>query len=463
MKWTTTDWLIILGCLLPTAMTALIGAAVHLPGSVILWQSWMGGITGLAFLFAVRWSISGTRKRHVEATQELNAAVRKEFVKVPVSDPTQDHWAAAWNDTTAFVCTTINELRGDQRTLQENRALLETVLGTMSEGVLVLDEKLTILFANASSRRILDVPQSNPVGRPVWEVTRSQPLLEFLQRPELRENEVQQSVELTRQNIVLEVNTSPLPLATSAGVVAVMHNVTELRKLENARRDFFNSVSHELKTPLTSIQCFAETLLDGGLEDEQNNRHMVGQIERQAEKLHVLIQDILKLARIESRFEKFELVPINVSKVIGECISDRTPIATAREITFDLEEGDKSALVLGDETGFRSIIDNLLNNAINYNHAGGKVTVRWRREGDQVHIDVIDTGIGISREDQERVFERFYRVDKARSATSGGTGLGLAIVKHLVTVFHGSISVSSEVGKGSTFTLSLPLLNVATS
>ncbi|MEZ5942320.1 MAG: ATP-binding protein [Planctomycetaceae bacterium] len=461
MKWTTTDWLIILGCLLPTAMTALIGTAVHLPGSVILWQSWMSGITGLAFLFVVRWSIAATRRRFVETTKELESAVPRELAKVPVSDPSLDQWAAAWNDTTAFVCATVNDLRGVQKTLRENRALLETVLGTMSEGVLVLDAKLTVLFANASSRRILDVPQSNPVGRPVWEVTRSQPLLEFLQRPELRENDVQQSVELTRQNIVLEVNTSPLPLATSAGVVAVMHNVTELRKLENARRDFFNSVSHELKTPLTSIQCFAETLLDGGLEDEQNNRHMVGQIERQAEKLNVLIQDILKLARIESRFEKFDLVPINVSKSIRECVSDREPIATAREITLEFDDSGDTAIVLGDETGFRSIIDNLLNNAINYNHAGGKVTVGWRQAGDHVQIDVTDTGIGISREDQERVFERFYRVDKARSATSGGTGLGLAIVKHLAAVFHGSISVRSEVGKGSTFSLSLPLLKDA--
>lgn len=457
MKWSSTAWLALGCCALPTCLTLLTGALLYLPGSALLWQTCVAGIAGgVLFVFALRDQHQAESRRQA-VQQSLRNAIRNALPRAERADVERDAWAADWNLLSQEVCDSLGELRSTQLALEENRNLLETVLGTMSEGVLVLDGDRSVLFMNGAARQLLDVRSREVILRPLWEVTRSQPLLDYLQQPLPVGSEFRKPIELTRQNVVLEVTVSPLVLGQATGMVIVMHDVTELRRLERARRDFFNSVSHELKTPLTSIRCFAETLLDGGLEDLEHNRGMVTQIESQADKLNDLIQDILRLARIEARFERFDLAPVPLGTLIRDCVQDRRPVATARHVTLDLDDPGDDPLLLGDETGFRSILDNLINNAINYNRPNGVVRVTWKLNPHQLVIKVSDTGIGISLADRERIFERFFRVDKARSASTGGTGLGLAIVKHLTSVLNGMIEVDSEVGVGTTFRVIFPL------
>jgi two-component system phosphate regulon sensor histidine kinase PhoR len=448
---------------LPLGLLPVAGQLLGLPGTeqLVLLLACGGPSILLGWLVYREFSRQITLQTAV--VQRLRSALQEEKPRPPrlheEGEGLFGRWQLEWNETATDVCALVGEMRRAQSALQEQQKLLETVLGTMSEGVLVLDEQKSVLFANGACRQLLDVRLREVRGRPIWEVTRSQAFLNYVQQPLEVGSEFRRTIELVRPQLTLEISISPLPAAPATGLVIVLHDVTELRRLERSRREFFNNVSHELKTPLTSIQCFADTLLDGGLEDKEHNRGMVQQIARQAEKLYGLIQDILRLARIENRYEHFEREPVELAELIRESVEDRSAIAAARQVELTLEEPLAAGTVLGDRTGLQSIIENLLNNAINYNRPRGTVRVSCHKVRDGLQLLVKDSGIGIPREHQERIFERFFRVDKARSAESGGSGLGLAIVKHLVAVFSGRIEVESEVGEGSEFRVWFPLCN----
>jgi two-component system phosphate regulon sensor histidine kinase PhoR len=238
-----------------------------------------------------------------------------------------------------------------------------------------------------------------------------------------------------------------------------MHETTELRRLESLRRDFVANVSHELKTPLCSIKAYAETLRNGALNDREASVTFVERIMEQSDRLHHLILDMLSLARIESTQQVFEIEPIAVQEAVDACVDSHQAAAAAKQIMLVAESQHQGCFVRADQEGLREILDNLVDNAIKYTPEGGRVTIRWRAttDGKMASIEVEDTGIGIPVEELSRVFERFYRVDKARSRELGGTGLGLAIVKHLAQSFGGGVSATSESGRGSRFTVELPL------
>jgi two-component system phosphate regulon sensor histidine kinase PhoR len=248
-----------------------------------------------------------------------------------------------------------------------------------------------------------------------------------------------------------------LPGAPCPGVVIVLHDVTELRRLENVRRDFAANVSHELKTPLAAIKAYAETLRLGAINDSQHNLDFVERIEDQANRLHQLILDLLQLARVETGKEAFEFAAVPVSDAVADCIAQHADAAASAGVSLAAESSTDDIKVWADFDGVQTILDNLVTNAIKYTREGGQVTLCWRRDGQFAEIDVADTGIGIAIQDQRRVFERFYRVDRARSRELGGTGLGLAIVKHLAQAFGGDVGLTSELDKGSTFRVRLPL------
>jgi len=259
------------------------------------------------------------------------------------------------------------------------------------------------------------------------------------------------------ERLYIDIHAQPLPGDPCPGVVLVMHDTTELRRLESLRRDFVANVSHELKTPLTSIKAYTETLRNGAMNDPETSQRFLERIEEQSDRLHHLIMDMLMLARIESDQQAFEIAPIDVAEVVASCVEDRRPAAEAKGISLCVESNQAPCRVRADREGLREILDNLVDNAIKYTPERGRVTVRWRTDGPMAQIAVEDTGIGIKQEDQRRVFERFYRVDKARARELGGTGLGLSIVKHLTQSFGGKVRVESEPGKGSTFTVELPI------
>jgi two-component system phosphate regulon sensor histidine kinase PhoR len=264
-------------------------------------------------------------------------------------------------------------------------------------------------------------------------------------------------------NRFLAVHGTLLPGSSSSGAVLVFHDMTELRRLERTRQDFVANASHELKTPLASIKAYTETLLDWALHDPTVNVRFLKRIDEQADRLNLLILDLLSLARIESGEEFFEHGPLSLIPVLEACVEAHRDRAESKNLSLAFEPGDtnEDSLVLADEEAVRQIFDNLIDNAIKYTPDHGSVRVSCYHDGEYVTAEVVDTGIGIPRDDQSRIFERFYRVDKARSRELGGTGLGLSIVKHLVQSMGGQIEVASRVGSGSRFTILLPCCRFA--
>ena len=349
----------------------------------------------------------------------------------------------------------IDQLHRRELDLEQNAALLETVLGTMIEGVIVVDGDERMLFANTAARELLDIDAADVGGRPLLEVVRAVGIAEAVRAALSSESLHHSEFEVPRKACTVAMTASAFPGRPYSGAVLVFHDVTELRRLERIRREFASNVSHELKTPLTAVQACADTLLDGALEDPQHNRAFVERIVEQADRLESLIADILQIAQIESDEVVFVTAAIDLAAAVEERLQNLAPIAAQKGVNLQVESA-RGVQIHVDPDGLRQIVDNLVKNAINYTPANGIVTVRVRDEKEWAVIEVEDTGIGISREDQERIFERFYRADSARSRDAGGTGLGLSIVKHVTHAFDGRIELSSELGKGSRFTVSLP-------
>ena len=244
-----------------------------------------------------------------------------------------------------------------------------------------------------------------------------------------------------------------------SGAIVVLHDVTELRRLERVRQDFVANVSHEFKTPLTAIQGFAETLLAGAIEDPRNNRRFLEIIRDHAIRLARLTDDLLKLARIEAGKLEVQFSPVAVIDLVERCAETALLKADRKQIVLEIEVPPGLPPVRGDAGLLRDVLQNLLDNAIQYTPAGGRIHVSAAAREREVVVVVADTGIGIPLADQERIFERFYRVDAARSREAGGTGLGLSIAKHIVEVHGGRLLVESEVGLGSRFSFSVPVAN----
>lgn len=341
--------------------------------------------------------------------------------------------------------------------LRENSQRLETVLSSMLEGVLAVNAEQRVLFANEASRGLLGIETREVVGRPLLEVTRDRRVREAVEETlRLREPYEFEFEYSGPHRRCLAGRANCLPGEPCPGVVVVLHDITELRRLESVRREFVANVSHELKTPLSSIQAYAETLRLGAIHDPEHNAQVVARIEEQADRLHQLIQDLLHLARVESGRRAFDIQDVSLGEVVERCVPVHRERAQAKGLAFAVEPSQVAVVVRADRGGLETILDNLVVNAIQYTPPGGRVTIRYREEGNSAVLEVEDTGVGISPGDRERIFERFYRVDKARSRELGGTGLGLAIVKHLTQAFSGQVSVTSDVGKGSVFRVRLP-------
>ncbi|MFG0295704.1 MAG: sensor histidine kinase [Maioricimonas sp. JB045] len=349
------------------------------------------------------------------------------------------------------------EMERHRNSLEHNTTLLQTVFSSMIEGVIVVNTEQEILFANDTARTMLEIRSHEQSGRRIWEVARSRPIHDALNKVISTGALERIEFELPRQKRTVSLTAIALPEEPIPGVVIVLHDVTELRRLERTRQDFVSNVSHELKTPLTSIQAYADTLLEGAIDDAGHNRQFVERIVEQTERLRTLILDLLSLAKIESQQEVFEIQPVPISDVVSDCLDAHRAVAESKEVTLICPETVDETTVMADADGLRTILDNLVNNALNYTPAGGSVFLEFSRGDSWGEIRVRDTGVGIPRDQLPRIFERFYRVDKARSRAVGGTGLGLAIVKHLTQEFGGSVDVSSELGVGTTFRVRLPV------
>jgi two-component system, OmpR family, phosphate regulon sensor histidine kinase PhoR len=344
--------------------------------------------------------------------------------------------------------------------LEEDRQQLRTILSGMVEGVVALDAEQRILFANERAAELLDFQPQATVGRKLWEVVRHRSLQDVVLHALRGGGTVRQ--ELTWNGPAqrtLTVHAARLPGMAPRSAVLVLHDTSELRRLERLRQDFVANVSHELKTPLSIIKACVETLLDGAVNDAEYRGSFLQQVADQSERLHALILDLLSLARIESGTEAFEFQAVPLGQVVQSCLQRHQARAEAKHQALEAvppADGGDGLAAWADEEAVGQILDNLVDNAVKYTPAGGRIRVHWRGEGSAVCLEVEDTGIGIPAQDLPRIFERFYRVDKARSREMGGTGLGLAIVKHLAQALHGTVQAASRLGHGTTFTVRLP-------
>jgi len=371
--------------------------------------------------------------------------------------------ADSMNQTAARLDLEIRMLSGER-----NRS--SAILRSMVEGVAVIDADERLVFYNRAFSEIFGVQDAE--GRPLIEVVRNAELVGLIRKALRGDEGLQNDISMgivQMQNF--SVTAAPvkaldpagaehdLAKAKPSGAVVVLHDVTELRRLERVRQDFVANVSHEFKTPLTAIQGFAETLLGGALDDPTNNRRFLDIIRNHAIRLARLTNDLLKLARIEAGKLEVEFFPVGLIELIEGCAETTLMKASRKQITLEIEVPPGLPAVQGDASLLRDVLQNLLDNAIQYTPAGGRVHVTAEAKGREAVIAVSDTGIGIPTSDRERIFERFYRVDAARSREAGGTGLGLSIAKHIVEAHNGRLWVDSVIGEGSKFSFSIPIAN----
>ena len=347
------------------------------------------------------------------------------------------------------------ELKDRLEGADAEEAQLRAVLADMVEGVLVLDSEGNVEVANQRLRELADV-WGEIEGRPHWEVFRRGPLAaalgEAVKSGRVRTEEVALENPGDR---VLQMHATPFTRAgVRLGTVAVFHDISELRRLERVRSDFVANVSHELKTPLTAIRGFAETLRAEDVDGDQLDRYL-GVIERHAQRLSRLIDDLLTLSRVEGRTATIELEAIDLRRSVSSVLADMSDQLESRGLEISQKHTGES-LVWSDRMAVEQVLVNLIDNAAKYTDPGGRIEVRTEATPSGVRLTVEDSGIGIADAQKARIFERFYRVDEARGRDVGGTGLGLAIVRHLVQLSDGDIRVESEPGKGSSFIVSLP-------
>ena len=377
----------------------------------------------------------------------------------------------------------LTEIERQRKMSEETNRLLAGVLATMREGVLIVDADMRIVLYNDAATRVVKLPKSAtgatrdlealgaddslsrvanwlPIGTPplrLIDATRDPSIYDAFRQALDRRTAVEARVEMADLDMrCYQLNAAPLGRSL---VVGVFFDITQLERLERVRREFFANLSHELRTPLTAILAYSETLLDGAIDDRNNNLRFLEKLHKHAARMGELISDISDLSAIESGKVKLETRPVRLRTLVGDVLSlaeakrGNSGVAVSFAVPDDL-------FVMADRTRLEQILHNLVDNAIKFNRPGGAVTITTEQENGRIAVNIEDTGVGIAQADLPRIFERLYRADKSRSRRTEGTGLGLAIVKHLVQAHGGEISVRSELGKGSRFTFTLPVATV---
>lgn len=413
-------------------------------GAILLLALLVGG--GVAFVVSRRFS-----DRVIRLKAFLSRVAEGNFHPEPLTEGKDD-----LSDLQSSLNQTVERLAQSMRSLEDERNQSGAILSSMSEGVAVVDRDERIRYSNPAFRQALHSGgDPNILGRRLVEVTRQSEILAMVQGVlrgrERMEGEIATAGLKPRHFLV---RAAP---GGEAGAVLVVLDITEIRRLERVRRDFVANVSHELRTPLTAIQGFAETLLRGALDEPENSRRFMEIIRDHASRLARLTEDLLKLSRIEAGKLELELGPVAVASVVERCVETARLTLTEKRQSLTVSLCEPRPLAMADAHALLDVLRNLLDNAIQYTPEGGHVTIRvsLAPEAEEVRIAMEDDGIGIPASAHDRIFERFYRVDAARSRKVGGTGLGLSISKHLVEGMGGRIELQSQLGRGSTFTVVL--------
>jgi two-component system phosphate regulon sensor histidine kinase PhoR len=351
-------------------------------------------------------------------------------------------------------------LKDHVATIERDRNKILAIFRSMKEGVVAVDGTERIVHINAAAGEILGVDAERSHGERYWEAIRTTGVTEMIRQTLEGAGDLEAETSITQGMLerFVELQASALRSAegTLTGAVLVLHDVSEVRRLQDVRSDFVSNVSHELKTPVAAIRGLVESILEDPQMESDTRTRFLERARNQCNRLSSLVTDLLSLSAIETRHGARPEDLVDLGRVLRQALAGQMSAAEARRITLQGPDHVPNVTVMGDEEDLRQVFDNLLSNAIRYTPEGGRIWVRMRADGDETTVEVQDTGIGIEPQHRERIFERFYRADKARSRELGGTGLGLAIVKHIVLNHGGAIAVESVPGEGSTFRVELP-------
>jgi two-component system phosphate regulon sensor histidine kinase PhoR len=389
-----------------------------------------------AFIFSR--SLTRPMRELIRASRQVAAGDFAARVRVRSSDEWKD-LAVSFNAMTTEVKVLFDDLR-------KRKEEMDNIMASMQEGLLVLDRTGKIMLANRSAKGIIG--QEALEGKYFWEVVRMTPFVDLMRRVKEEKESRTEEVLFGEKNILCRAAFLP----AQDGVVVTLHDITEMQNLARIKKDFVLNVAHELRTPLTAIKGYAETL-----EDEAGDRggHYVQTIIRHTDRLIRVVEDLISLATLEEKGVAFEIEKVSLKEIAENVIKIFEPRVKEKNLDLRLEAAADLPPVDGDPFRLEQMLVNLIDNAVKYTEKGG-VRVGLKKESGGVAIEVVDSGIGIPEEEQGRVFERFYVVDKSRSRKAGGTGLGLSIVKHIVLLHGGRIELKSTPGVGSTFRVFLP-------
>ncbi|NOU87990.1 HAMP domain-containing protein [Paenibacillus sp. LMG 31460] len=429
---------------------------------------WYFLISGLIILFLIAGIVSYRIAKGITYPIEKMTKVAQQITNMNY----QSRVPAYSNDEVGQLGQAINRmsesLQQQMARIQENERRLQGVMENMMSGIMMIDREERIMLLNPAAEYILGFSSQELLGKKYNEAKQQYEFTKLIQECIETQDPIRdEMVFYYPAERILDIHLSPIAHEDEewSGVLIVIHDITAVRRLERMRSEFVANVSHELKTPIAAVKGFAETLLAGALNDKETAVSFLQIIFDESERLNRLIGDILELSKIESKRIPMNFSPIYLPEFLERSLSVLRKEAEKKHIELSMLVDD-DIYIEADEDRLRQIIINLLSNGIAYTHDGGKVKVRvepldMNADGDyeRLRLIVSDTGMGIPKKDLPRIFERFYRVDKARSRSSGGTGLGLSIVKHLVELHKGTIRVDSEVGVGTRFTIELPVIH----
>lgn len=429
---------------------------------------WYFLIIGLVILFLIAGIVSYRIAKGITRPIEKMTKVAQQITNMNY----ESRVPAYSNDEVGQLGQAINRmsesLQQQMARIQENERRLQGVMENMMSGIMMIDREERIMLLNPSAEYILGFSSQELLGKKYNEAKQQYEFTKLIQECiETQDSIRDEMIFYYPAERILDIHLSPIAHEDEewSGVLIVIHDITAVRRLERMRSEFVANVSHELKTPIAAVKGFAETLLAGALNDKETAVSFLQIIFDESERLNRLIGDILELSKIESKRIPMNFSPIYLPEFLERSVSVLRKEAEKKHIELSMQVDD-DIYIEADEDRLRQIIINLLSNGIAYTQDGGKVKVRvepldMNIDGDyeRLRLIVSDTGMGIPKKDLPRIFERFYRVDKARSRSSGGTGLGLSIVKHLVELHKGTIRVDSEVGVGTKFTIELPVIH----
>ncbi|WP_018247521.1 two-component system histidine kinase PnpS [Orenia marismortui] len=353
----------------------------------------------------------------------------------------------------------VNRVRDKVQEISAEKNKIEAIVTSIGDAVIAVNQDRKIILFNLAAERIFGIKEDKVLDNSVIQVTKNYRLDELVEKSLKEDQIITEELEmLVPEQKIFRIQIAPIQDAnkSTVGVVAVLRDITDIRRLEEMRKDFVGNVSHELKTPLTSIKGYVETLLDSKPSDNIYNSFL-NIIKEEADRLQRLIEDLLNLSKIESHSNYKSKEDVDIVKIIDDTILLLESKAKKKDINLVADLNLSAPNIQADQDQLSRLMINLIDNAIKYTPQGGKVKVSVDQKEEKLILEVEDNGIGIPEDDLPRIFERFYRVDKARSRKLGGTGLGLSIVKHIVEEHQGNISVESEIGQGTRFSVELPI------